>query len=175
VQRFTARPRPGLAAGDLPPAPADAVAAALAALKMPQTAHRTLDMPGPTGESNRLSLYPRGRVLCLGPGREAAKAQANEARAAGSVPLRVGAGGDVAGRLAADTLTGLEPLDAVLWWGDADTARAYRQALARRSGPLVPLLTEEGAASQLWMERHVCVDTTASGGNAALLAAGGVA
>ncbi|MCK4710890.1 MAG: bifunctional proline dehydrogenase/L-glutamate gamma-semialdehyde dehydrogenase PutA, partial [Gammaproteobacteria bacterium] len=27
----------------------------------------TIDLPGPTGESNRLSTYPRGTVLCCGP------------------------------------------------------------------------------------------------------------
>ncbi|MFL4471542.1 bifunctional proline dehydrogenase/L-glutamate gamma-semialdehyde dehydrogenase PutA [Tateyamaria armeniaca] len=33
-------------------------------------------LPGPTGESNRLRVYPRGNVLCLGPTPELAMAQA---------------------------------------------------------------------------------------------------
>ena len=32
-----------------------------------ETVLNTLELPGPTGESNRLSLHPRGRILCLGP------------------------------------------------------------------------------------------------------------
>ena len=42
-----------------------------------------LELPGPTGESNRLSFAPRGAVLCLGPGAEAVQAQVATARAAG--------------------------------------------------------------------------------------------
>ncbi|PWE33302.1 bifunctional proline dehydrogenase/L-glutamate gamma-semialdehyde dehydrogenase [Maritimibacter sp. 55A14] len=175
VPRFTARPRPSLSPDDAPPAPVDAVAAALNALAVPDTPHEVLDMPGPTGESNRLSLYPRRRILCMGPGRGAADRQAAEVRATGAVPLTVSEGGDVSGQLDPEALASLAPLDGVLWWGDAETARACREALARRDGPLIPLICEEGGASRLWMERHVCVDTTASGGNAQLLAAGGEA
>ena len=51
-----------------------------------------LDLPGPTGESNRLSLHPRGRVLCLGAGAEAVLAQAVQALAAGNAVLAVAAG-----------------------------------------------------------------------------------
>ena len=35
----------------------------------------TVTLPGPTGESNRLSVVPRGTVLCLGPSVEEAQAQ----------------------------------------------------------------------------------------------------
>ncbi|MBF9035568.1 hypothetical protein HKCCE2091_15075, partial [Rhodobacterales bacterium HKCCE2091] len=63
------------------------------------------------------------------------------------------------------------PLDAVIWWGDAETARALRIALAARDGALVPLVTEADPAPRLVLERHLCIDTTASGGNATLLAA----
>ena len=45
-----------------------------------------------------------------------------------------------------------------------------REALARRPGPILPLITEPAAAERYVLERHVCVDTTAAGGNASLLA-----
>ncbi len=35
-----------------------------------------VDLPGPTGEANTLTLAPRGRVLCLGPDAETLLAQA---------------------------------------------------------------------------------------------------
>ncbi|MCB1492777.1 MAG: hypothetical protein KDJ77_13445, partial [Rhodobiaceae bacterium] len=61
----------------------------------------------------------------------------------------------------------------VLWWGDEDTARAYARALAGREGPIVPLVTGRPDAGHALFERHLCVDTTAAGGNASLLAGGG--
>jgi RHH-type proline utilization regulon transcriptional repressor/proline dehydrogenase/delta 1-pyrroline-5-carboxylate dehydrogenase len=61
----------------------------------------------------------------------------------------------------------------ILWWGDAQTARQIEQALAQRTGPIIPLICGLPDASRVRAERHVCVDTTASGGNAALLGATG--
>ena len=64
----------------------------------------------------------------------------------------------------------LEPLAAVLWWGEAETGRAYARALAARPGALVPLIAARPDLAHVVHERHLCVDTTAAGGNAALLA-----
>ena len=47
---------------------------------------------------------------------------------------------------------------------------AMRAALARRPGSIVALITEPAAPERYVLERHVCVDTTAAGGNASLLA-----
>ena len=44
------------------------------------------------------------------------------------------------------------------------------RALAARDGPLVPLVTGRPDAAHACLERHVCIDTTAAGGNAQLLA-----
>ena len=57
-----------------------------------------------------------------------------------------------------------------LWWGDATLARAHAQALAQRQGPILPLITDAPDMAHAMMERHICIDTTASGGNAQLLA-----
>ena len=53
---------------------------------------------------------------------------------------------------------------------DRDMLAAMRKAMARRRGPILPLITEPFAAERYVLERHVCVDTTAAGGNASLLA-----
>ena len=124
-------------------------------------------LPGPTGEANRLTTHPRGRVLCLGPGDAAAKAQTEAARAAGCSALPHGTAIDPA------ILTELDPLDAVIWWGDPETGRKLRQALAARPGAILPLITEACTQDRLTLERHLCIDTTAAGGNAALLASAG--
>ena len=59
---------------------------------------------------------------------------------------------------------------AVLWWGDEAQGRAYAQALAARNGEIVQLVTGMPDLAHVAHERHLCVDTTAAGGNAALLA-----
>lgn len=124
----------------------------------------TRDLPGPTGESNRLSAYPRGPVLCLGPGASAVSAQAKAVQAAGGTAVKA------KGRIKPEALATLAPLAAVVWWGDADTGRAIEQTLAKRDGAILPLITSTPDAANVLHERQTCIDTTAAGGNAALLA-----
>lgn len=158
-------------APDVPP-PADTKALILAltlalsrsADQAARVAPLTHDLPGPTGEANRLSLTPRAPVLCLGPGLEAEGAQIAAVRALGGVA--VGAGG----RIPPEWLVDAADVSGVIWWGDSATARALAQALARRQGPIVPLITGHPDRGHAMQERHLCVDTTASGGNAQLLA-----
>ncbi len=141
----------------------------------PRTALETRDMPGPTGESNRWSTYGRGTVLCLGPRLEDARKQAQIAREMGCAAVVVApdATGDlcISGVLERDALATLEGFDAVaLWSGHSDLVEA-RKAIARRDGPLLPLIATDAMADFCVLERHLCIDTTASGGNASLLAA----
>lgn len=125
----------------------------------------TLSLPGPTGESNRLSTVPRSALLCLGPGVETAHAQAEAVRASGGVAVTCG------GRIDPDDLVKGPVYGGVLWWGDTETARRLEQALARRDGQIIPLICGMPDIAHACVERHLCVDTTASGGNAALLGA----
>ncbi|MFO7855151.1 MAG: bifunctional proline dehydrogenase/L-glutamate gamma-semialdehyde dehydrogenase PutA [Paracoccaceae bacterium] len=144
-----------------------------------------ISLPGPTGESNRLSRAARGVALCLGPGAEAATAQAVQALAAGcgaviaapgaeaaAAPL-VEAGAPVAtveGAPAPEALRTLSGFGLVAVASADATARAMGEALAARDGPILTLETELLAPERHWIERHLCIDTTAAGGNAALLA-----
>jgi len=144
-------------------------------------------MPGPTGESNTLYIYPRGVVLCLGPDEPSAYVQARIALARGNGVLIVAPGahkiaeelgrdgaviGGVDKRLAPAAIEAGLAVDAVLHWGDEAALKPWRQALAHRDGPVIPLIASEADADRLIIERHVCIDTTASGGNAELLAGG---
>ena len=144
-----------------------------------------LTLPGPTGESNRLSMHPRGTALCLGPTAELAIAQAAQALGAGcpvaiiapdanalakpmqdaGLPISV-----MDGIIDPNTLSTLQGIASVAAAGNADWTKTLRQALARRSGPIVPLETLAVAPSRYIIERHLCIDTTAAGGNASLLA-----
>ena len=120
-------------------------------------------LPGPTGESNRLTLIPRPPLLCLGPGEEAAAEQAQTVRELGGQAIRA------TGQIDLHRLEHIADIGGVLWWGDAETARQIEQALARRTGPILPLIPGRPDRARVMGERHVCVDTTASGGNADLL------
>lgn len=121
----------------------------------------TTDLPGPTGESNRLSVYAKGTVLCLGPGDENREQQAKLAERYGNSAVRLA--------VEPGELTHLEGFAAVLHWGSETEQRAVRQALADREGPILPLIVSDDPL-MLVREEHVCIDTTASGGNAQLLA-----
>ncbi|TNC51936.1 bifunctional proline dehydrogenase/L-glutamate gamma-semialdehyde dehydrogenase PutA [Rubellimicrobium rubrum] len=144
---------------------ADAVALGRALQATPLAAPAApTDMPGPTGESNRLSLHPRPPILCLGPGPEAAQAQAAAIRDLGGLAVEAG------GAVPPKALIDLSPLGGAIWWGDEATARAYEQALAQRPAAILPLIVTRPDAAQVLIERHVCIDTTAAGGNATLLA-----
>lgn len=156
----------------------DQVIAALNALPPIDLAHRiVVDLPGPTGESNRLTTLPRGVVLCLGPSVDEATAQAAEALAAGCVCVMAAAGAtsDDARAVALDGVMppGLLvdlPVDLVMCWSDPQRQRVIRQSLAVRPGPIIPLVGGPGAHARLIRERHLCIDTTAAGGNTQLLA-----
>ncbi|RIK88433.1 MAG: bifunctional proline dehydrogenase/L-glutamate gamma-semialdehyde dehydrogenase [Hyphomicrobiales bacterium] len=144
-----------------------------------------VDLPGPTGESNTLLLAPRGRALCLGPDGEALLAQAIQALAAGNAVLAVAPGARTAlaplvGKgLPLEALEGtVEPADladlgveVVASAAEPQALRQIRAALASREGPLVRLVTAAIDPVAYAHERAVCVDTTAAGGNASLLAA----
>ena len=68
------------------------------------------------------------------------------------------------------TLSQIEDIDAVISWSsEADELKTIRQTLAARHGKIVWLLTNADFEEWLFVERHVCIDTTAAGGNAALL------
>ncbi|MFK7854797.1 MAG: bifunctional proline dehydrogenase/L-glutamate gamma-semialdehyde dehydrogenase PutA [Granulosicoccus sp.] len=133
------------------------------------------DMPGPTGESNRWSLFAKGTILCLGPSVDDVHKQMAMARASGCAS--VGVAPEVEGpetvqgfldRAALATLNGFE---AVALWSTAQDLVSARQALASRSGALLPLIATDDMDELCVLERHLCIDTTAAGGNASLLAA----
>ncbi len=145
------------------------------------------EMPGPTGETNQLSAHPRGVVLCLGPGREAALLQALSALAQQNRVVIVAEQGEqlaallrenglpavgVEGDIDADCLQSIEGIDAVMSQAQPQRLTEYRIALAGRDSKLIPLICEDGVLERLIVERHLCIDTTAAGGNASLIAAG---
>ncbi len=165
VARFRHAPLADAAPAPGPKADVSAVAAALASARAAPVPLPEIALPGPTGESNRLRHAPRGPVLCLGPGAEAAAEQARQARALGCPAAELPHG------VQPEVLTEAPGFAAAAFWGSPEDARALRTALAARAGPILPLILEADLRPWLTLERHVCIDTTAAGGNAALLAA----
>jgi len=120
-------------------------------------------LPGPTGESNRLTALSRAPLLCLGPGGEAAAQQAEQVRALGGAVVMA------TGEVDPELLRTAQGFSGVIWWGDVEVGRRFGMVLAQRDGPILPLITGAPDMGHACHERHVCVDTTAAGGNAALL------
>ena len=110
-----------------------------------------------------MALAQQNPVLIIAPG---AAELAAELRTAGYAVNGADASLDPA------ALCEIEELAAVMYWGGEQEMRDYRLALANRTGKLLPLLSEPQALESLVVERHLCIDTTAAGGNASLIAAG---
>jgi RHH-type proline utilization regulon transcriptional repressor/proline dehydrogenase/delta 1-pyrroline-5-carboxylate dehydrogenase len=147
-----------------------------------------VDLVGPTGESNRLSLHGRGIILCAG---SEAISMAVMALLTGNSVLLADYPSE--GERLIKTFVGEKELNGLIHClGDKLTPglvaalpsvggislslgeydlRSYRQALAAREGAIIPLIVSGGEWEPYVAERALCIDTTASGGNTKLLAA----
>jgi RHH-type proline utilization regulon transcriptional repressor/proline dehydrogenase/delta 1-pyrroline-5-carboxylate dehydrogenase len=137
-------------------------------------------LPGPTGEANTLEFHPRGVVACIAADEQGLFAQAKAALAAGNTVLllrdplsvRVGKGIGGARITFADELDPAA-IDAVLLDVDRNDARRVRGVFAAAPGRIVPIVVPDAQGKYDWarlvVERTVTVNTSAAGGNAALL------
>jgi RHH-type proline utilization regulon transcriptional repressor/proline dehydrogenase/delta 1-pyrroline-5-carboxylate dehydrogenase len=142
---------------------------------------RALDLPGPTGESNRLRLIPRGTALCVADDEADLLAQAAAALACGNRVVLCGA---AAGPLHEQWPEGLRrhvamaadpaaaECDIVL--ASPAHAPALRRLLASRHGARVRVVTPadgDGAypLDGLLVEQTLTVNTAAAAGNASLM------
>lgn len=147
-----------------------------------------VDLEGPTGESNRLSLHGRGVILCAGSDAirmaltalltgnsvilaDAPKGSEEVIRAFDSEKGLKGLIIRLEEELAPGLVEALPLLAGIALTGGEYEFRAYRQAIATRDGPIVPLIIGSEDWEYYVAERALCVDTTASGGNTKLLAA----
>ena len=140
-------------------------------------------MPGPTGESNQVTLHGRGVFACISPWNfplaiftgqvTAALAAGNAvvAKPAQQTPLiaaravdilhRAGVPGDVlhflpgGGPNVGGPLVANPGISGVSFTGSAETAHTINRVLAERSGPIVPLIAETGG------QNTMIVDSTA--------------
>jgi RHH-type proline utilization regulon transcriptional repressor/proline dehydrogenase/delta 1-pyrroline-5-carboxylate dehydrogenase len=161
----------------------DSIQTALDALA-PASQHtlQTRQLPGPTGESNQWKSYARGKVLCFGGDVSQVLEQAQIALDMGCSVLAIAENMpesstdtgssliQLSGSVNESDLVELQGFDVVSCLGSAACLRSARMALAAREGAIIPLVSGTGLAERCVLERHYCIDTTAAGGNAALLA-----
>jgi RHH-type proline utilization regulon transcriptional repressor/proline dehydrogenase/delta 1-pyrroline-5-carboxylate dehydrogenase len=144
-------------------------------------------LPGPTGERNVYSLVPRQAVLGLAAQDADRLVQLAAVLAAGSRAIWPATARPLFDRLpeavqarislATDWAAPGVAFDAVLFHGHAGELAEVRQALARRSGPIlgVERLAPGDTAvplERLVVERAVSINTAAAGGNASLMTIG---
>jgi len=145
----------------------------------------SMDLPGPTGESNRLSFTPRGTVLCA-PGTAAGLlnqlaatlATGNRALVLAPTPESIPSNLPAAVKERV-RFVGKEEIDAAdiaIALVETGLAGSLRTQLAARPGAIVGIVdTDVLVPVDLWRlvaERAVCVNTTAAGGNASLMTLG---
>jgi RHH-type proline utilization regulon transcriptional repressor/proline dehydrogenase/delta 1-pyrroline-5-carboxylate dehydrogenase len=144
-----------------------------------------LDLPGPTGERNRLSFAPRGGVLCAPTTAEGALNQfaavfstGNRALVLKSVQQVIPADlpqqvRDRISFVSQDDLADVEFQAALMERG---TEEELRTSVAARPGAIVALIdTSPQGVIPVWRlvaERALCINTTAAGGNASLMTLG---
>jgi len=139
-------------------------------------------LPGPTGESNELSYQAKGTALCLGPSSADALIQTIIALALGnsaislisqnnySSLIKLGFDKDNIFRLIngpSSNLFNIKKYDTILYFGDL---MSVERELENKREEIIPIMNSVYEPWQLVNERAVTVDTTASGGNANLLA-----
>lgn len=149
----------------------------------------SVELPGPTGESNQYHLEARGLVLCLGESPEALLAQTTQALVTGNKVVAVLgyqcketeaafkrlAKADlpvvlIHGTLDFSTLAEVKALDLVALNTQEDKLKQVKQALCSRSGAIVSVISDILYPGAYVHEKTVSTDTTAAGGNAQLLA-----
>ena len=149
-----------------------------------------INLPGPTGEENRLSFHPRGLLAIIGGvDIELLKRQIFRALATGNHVLLAAPDMTESDKeiFLQDLLKSGAPLDYILFSQAADKLDVLREDiqgviadgperdevarhLCLREGAILPILSIHDDIERYFIERTRTIDTTAAGGNASLLA-----
>lgn len=161
LTRFTKAPMPKVSNGPGTKKPIAHLEKVLIKYKIIEHQLETLHLPGPTGELNQLFYKPGASIICAGPGVEAMDEQYDAVISLGGSAIKK--------EIIAEGIHSDDEIGGVIWWGDQLTARSFAIALAKREGSIIPLICEHPDKAHVVEERHLCIDTTAAGGNASLL------
>lgn len=145
-------------------------------------------LPGPTGEDNLLSLNSRGFTLIATSNADSAFRQAFQALYCGNPVLVCNANfnemqlkwlTDHENAIVSDKTVSAEQLGHISGLtsfvftpndDQLELAREYKIALAKRDGAIVRYIDEVESPYLYAQERHLCINTTAAGGNVELIA-----
>ena len=127
----------------------------------PQLFNGQQELPGPVGERNLYALHPRGRVLCVAKTSEGLAAQRRLVEQTGNVFVAAGSSAVDKGGFAA-----------ALVEAEGAELLAELQRLASLPGSVIPVHVAPYCAAWLKEETSTSINTTASGGNASLMAVG---
>jgi len=126
-----------------------------------------LVLPGPTGESNHWSVVPRTPVLVIDNDQKRYQSIARQLESYGCRCVSVD---DQSAENSLLSLVDQHQAQLVLAPNaSSHTLLNYRKKLAMGDQTLIPLIDNTDDPSWFFHERHVCIDTTAAGGNASLL------
>jgi RHH-type proline utilization regulon transcriptional repressor/proline dehydrogenase/delta 1-pyrroline-5-carboxylate dehydrogenase len=163
----------------------------LAMINAAQSALHPVNLPGPTGEINRLEFHGRGVLACLGAHQvSGAVSQIFKIVAAGNGAILTATDGiadhlrstveliEVTGAprglvqvlpaaFAAELLKQADIQGAVV---DGASRAQAAELLSERKGAILPVLSIDDEAERFIVERTISIDATAAGGNASLLA-----
>ncbi|WDF74628.1 bifunctional proline dehydrogenase/L-glutamate gamma-semialdehyde dehydrogenase PutA [Novosphingobium sp. KACC 22771] len=133
----------------------------------------TGELPGPVGERNLYRLHPRGRVLAAAHSRSGMAAQMEAARSAGNDVDLLWLGEGAAPKGAIASLPAINAYGAILI-EPGPQVHDLMQQIAAMDGP-IPLVQQadgQGHYRPDWLveEQTISINTTAAGGNAALMA-----
>jgi RHH-type proline utilization regulon transcriptional repressor/proline dehydrogenase/delta 1-pyrroline-5-carboxylate dehydrogenase len=144
--------------------------------------HLQLSLPGVTGEENSLSFYPRGKILCVANTVESLFNQIAAILASGNIPVVLRRNSHLLPTdfpiYVKNIIQWIESLNHVV--DDIQIAlveqallSSTHPVLAERSGALISIIETSGyLALPIWrlvVERALCVNTAAAGGNARLM------
>jgi RHH-type proline utilization regulon transcriptional repressor/proline dehydrogenase/delta 1-pyrroline-5-carboxylate dehydrogenase len=144
-----------------------------------------IELPGPTGERNRLEFVPRGTVLCAAGSTAGLLNQVAAAFATGNRALVLHKGAaalpadlpaEVKAQLRFIGNAELDGSEFAMAMVEAGMPGKLAETLAARPGAIVGIVdTRASQPVALWRlvaERALCVNTTAAGGNASLMTLG---
>lgn len=149
----------------------------------------TSRLPGPTGEDNLLSLNPQGLTLIATQDSEIAFQQAIQALYCGNSLLVCNANFNSEQQdwliqhpnvvllekgISPQQLTDIQKMANFVYTASTqqqfELAREYRIALAKREGAIIRFIDDVESPYLYAHERHLCINTTAAGGNVELIA-----
>ena len=144
----------------------------------------TQDLPGPTGEINKLSLHPRGLILCLGEPDDnlrqlalalsmgnavIASSDTDNLKTLSKAILEKTKIRDLIQTVTLDSFKDVinSEIDGVAV--DGASRDPIAEYMCRREGVILPILSAQSDPYRYCHERTLTKDTTAAGGNATLL------